>query len=118
MYAQPSSLVLKQYQLQNGTFNPTPIAQSPSAAGLRGGNTVVSANGNQSGIVWAYEKSASGRAILHAYDATLVSNELWNSNMNPRDLMGTGTGFGVPVIADGRVIVTYDDSVAVYGKLQ
>lgn len=119
MYAQASNLPLKQYQFQNGTFNPTPVAQSATASGLRGGNTVVSSNGNQNGIVWAYEKSASGRGILHAYDAMSVSTELWNSNLNAgRDQLGTGVGFMAPVVINGRVIVSYDFSVAVYGLLQ
>ena len=119
LYAQASSLALKQYQFQNGSLNPTPIAQSPSISGLRGANTVVSANGNQDGIVWAYEKSSTGMAVLHAYDATMVSHELWNSSMNAgRDQMGTGIAFMAPVVVDGRVIVTYDFSVAVYGQLQ
>jgi hypothetical protein len=110
---------LKQYQFQNGTFNPTPVAQSPTACGLRGANTVISSNGNQNGIVWAYEKSASGRAILHAYDAMSVSTELWNSNMNAgRDQLGTGIGFLAPVVMNGKVFVTYDFSVAAYGLLQ
>jgi hypothetical protein len=118
LYAQASTLPLKQYRLGNGTFNPTPIAQSPSASGSRGANTVVSANGNQNAIVWAYEKSASGRGILHAYDAAMVSHELWNSNMDPgRDQLGTGIGFATPVVANGRVIVTYDFTVAVFGKI-
>ena len=119
MYAQASSLPLKQYQFQNGTFNPTPVAQSPTACGLRGANTVISSNGNQNGIVWAYEKSASGRAILHAYDAMSVSTELWNSNLNAgRDQLGTGIGFLAPVVMNGKVFVTYDFSVAAYGLLQ
>lgn len=119
LYAQASSLQLKQYQFQNGMFNPTPVAQSPTASGLRGGNTVVSSNGNQNGIVWAYEKSATGQGILHAYDAMSVSTELWNSNMNAsRDQLGTGIGFMAPVVVSGRVMVSYDFSVAVYGLLQ
>jgi hypothetical protein len=119
MYAQASSLPLQQYQFQNGTFNPTPVAQSPTASGLRGANTVISSNGNQNGIVWAYEKSASGRGILHAYDAMSVSTELWNSNMNAgRDQLGTGIGFLAPVVMNGKVFVTYDFSVAAYGLLQ
>jgi hypothetical protein len=119
MYAQASSLQLKQFQFQNGTFNPTPVAQSPSASGLRGGNSVVSSNGNQNGVVWTYEKSASGRGILHAYDAMSVSTELWNSNMNAnRDQMGTGIAFIAPVVMNGKVFVTYDFSVAAYGLLQ
>lgn len=118
LYAQASSLPLKQYQFQGNSLVPTPVAQSPTASGLRGANTVVSANGNQNGIVWAYEKSSNGLAILHAYDGTMVSNELWNSTMDPgRDNMGTGAGFMTPIVMDGRVIVTYDFSVAVYGPL-
>ncbi len=119
LYAQASSLPLKQYQFVNGTFNTTPVAQSPTASGLRGANTVISANGNQNGIVWAYEKSSTGRAILHAYDANSISNELWNSGMNAgRDQLGTGIAFLAPVVADGRIIVTTDFSVVVYGQLQ
>ena len=96
-----------------------PVAISPSAYGLRGANTVASANGNQNGIVWAYEKSATGQGILHAYEATSVSNELWNSNMNGgRDGMGTGIGFGTPVVVNGRVLAASDISVAIFGLLQ
>jgi hypothetical protein len=119
LYAQPSSMVLKQYRFSNGSLNPTAVAQAATISGLRGGNTVVSANGSQNAIVWAYDKSVSGRGVLHAYDATDVSHELWNSGMNPgRDQMGTGFGFAVPVVVNGRVIVTHDASVSVYGLLQ
>jgi len=118
IYAGASSLQLKQYRFENGLLNPTPVATSPSAYGLRGANTVVSANGNANGIVWAYEKSTSGQGILHAYDATDVSKELWNSNMNgSRDGLGEGIGFATPVVANGHVIVTYDTRVGVFGPL-
>jgi hypothetical protein len=100
-------------------LNPTPIAISPTSFGLRGANTVVSANGTQNGIVWANEKSATGGGILHAYDATDVSKELWNSNMNSvRDALGEGIGFAVPVVAEGRVIVAYDKTIGIFGLLQ
>ena len=60
----------------------------------------------------------SGRAILHAYDATQISSELWNSNMNAgRDQLGTGIGFGTPVVVNGKVIVTSDTVVTIYGLL-
>jgi hypothetical protein len=118
LYAGASSLQLKQYQFSNGLLNPTPVATSPSAYGLRGANTVVSASGNQNAIVWAYEKAATNQGILHAYDATSVSKELWNSNMNAgRDALGEGIGFAIPVVTDGRVIVTYDTRVGIFGLL-
>ena len=119
LYAAASNFPLKQYQFQDGLPNPTPTAVSPSAYGLRGGNIVASANGTQNGIVWVNEKSASSQGILHAYDATNVSTELWNSNLNGgRDGMGTGIGFGTPVVADGRVLATSDTALDVYGLLQ
>jgi hypothetical protein len=116
LYAGASNQALKQYQFQNGSLNPTPVATSTTAYGLRGGNTVVSANGTQDAIVWAYEKAATGLGILHAYDATSVSKELWNSNMNSgRDALGEGIAFSTPVVVNGRVIVTYDTRVGVFG---
>ena len=119
VYAAASNTTLKQYQFENGLLNPTPKATSHSSFGLRGANSVVSSNGNQGAIVWSYEKSAAGGGILHAYDATDVSKELWNSNMNSeRDALGEGIGFSTPVVAQGRIIVTYDTRVGVFGLLQ
>jgi hypothetical protein len=80
---------------------------------------VVSSNGTKNGIVWVYEKTAAGTGILHAYDATDISKELWNTTMNAgRDGLGQGIGFGTPVVAEGRVIAPYDSGVAIYGLLQ
>jgi hypothetical protein len=119
VYAGAANMQLKQYQFQNGILNTTPVATSPTAYGVRGANTVVSANGTQNAIVWAYEKTIADTATLHAYDATRVSNEIWNSNMNAeRDALGGGVAFGDPIVADGRVIVIFDTRVGIYGLLQ
>jgi len=119
LYAGPSNMEMKQYKFENGLLNPTPVAWTGTATGLRGANSVVSANGTQNGILWAYEKSASGQGILHAYDATLISKELWNSNVNSnRDVLGEGVGFCAPVVASGHVIVSSDHMVTIYGALQ
>jgi hypothetical protein len=118
LYAAASSLPLQQYRFENGLLNPTPKATTPSAYGLRGGNSVISSDGTANAVLWAYEKSATGIAILHAYDATDVSKELWNSEMDgSRDGLGEGVGFGTPVVAEGRVIVPYDKGAAVFGLL-
>jgi hypothetical protein len=119
LYAAASNMPLKQYQFQGGMLSASPVAVSSSVYGLRGGNIVVSANGTQNGIAWVYEKSENSQGILHAYDATNVSQELWNSNMNGgRDGMGTGIGFGTPVVVNGKVITAADSVVNVYGELQ
>ncbi len=120
IYAGAANAPLKQYSFQNGIPNSTPLAQSGTSSSLRGMNTVVSANGNTNGIVWAYEKSANGgQAILHAYDATNIGRELWNSNMaGGRDSLPVATAFGVPVVLNGRVIAAGDSAVTVFGALQ
>jgi hypothetical protein len=70
-------------------------------------------------VVWVYEKSLDGHAVLHAYDASNVGKELWNSDMNAdRDGMDTGEGFAVPVPANGRIVATHHNAVSIYGRLQ
>jgi hypothetical protein len=118
LYAAAANIPLKQYQFKGGLLSPTPVAESPSSYGYRGGNTVVSSNGIQNAIVWAYEKQVSGIGLLHAYDANSVINEIWNTQMNPtRDGLGEGINFSTPVVVDGRVITTYDSTVAIFGLL-
>jgi hypothetical protein len=120
LYMVPSNESIRQYSISGTTINPTPVAVGATDTYYRAGNTVVSANGNSNGIVWMYEKTASGNPLLHAYSGTNVGTELWNSNMNAtRDALVTGgEGFQVPVVIDGKVIVTSGTHVAVYGLIQ
>ncbi|HYG98666.1 MAG TPA: hypothetical protein VD837_06000 [Terriglobales bacterium] len=119
LYLATSNGPLRQYKLQNGLLGTAPFAVTNKAFGVRGGNSVVSASGTQNAIVWAYDKSSDGGvAVLHAYEANDVSRELWNSNMNRgRDGMGVGVGFGTPIVADGKIITTFDKSLVIYGLL-
>jgi hypothetical protein len=80
--------------------------------GYPGATPTVSSNGNTGGIVWAYERS-SGQAVLHAYDATNVRIELFNSGA-----IGGAVKFAVPTVCNGRVYVGTTNSVAVFGLLQ
>lgn len=119
VYVAPSNTTLKQFQFAGAALGTTPLQQSATVFGNRGANLVVSSNAQQSGIVWAYSKSAStGRAELHAYDATNVSSELWNSTMNAgRDSMSGGYSFGTPVVFGGHVMAGNGTVVTVYGEL-
>jgi len=68
----------------------------------------VSSNGTSNGIVWVIDSSSyqsSCCAILHAYSATNLSVELYNSNMVPSDQLQGATKFSVPTIANGKVYV-------------
>jgi len=79
----------------------------------------ISANGAKNGLVWAVECPGSGTslAILHAYDAENVSNELYNSNQSSRDYAGREIRFTIPTVASKRVYVGTKGEVDVYGLL-
>lgn len=83
-----------------------------------GTSAVVSANGTSNAIVWAHENS--NPAVLHAYDATNLAHELYNSSQaaNGRDHFGAGNKFITPVVADGKVFVGTTDGVAVFGPIK
>jgi hypothetical protein len=76
----------------------------------------ISANGQSGGIVWAIQNSGGG--VLHAYDATNLANELYNSNQasNGRDNFSDNK-FVTPTIANGKVYVGTPNSVVVFGLL-
>jgi hypothetical protein len=76
----------------------------------------ISANGTSAGIVWAVENGNGG--VLHAYDATNLGNELYNSSQAPngRDSFSDNK-FITPMIANGKVFVGTPAGVAVFGLL-
>jgi hypothetical protein len=68
------------------------------------------------GIVWASENSVP--AVLHAYAATNLAAELYNSNQaGTRDRFGNGNKYITPTIAAGRVYVGTTNGVGVFGLL-
>ena len=56
--------------------------------------------------------------MLHAYDATNLATEFYNSNQaaNSRDQFN-GNKFITPLVANGKVFVGTPNSVAVFGLL-
>jgi hypothetical protein len=78
----------------------------------------ISANGTTNGILWAVENVS--QAVLHAYDATNLANEIYNTTqaVAGRDGFGAGNKYITPTIADGRVIVGGPDAVTVFGLIK
>jgi hypothetical protein len=105
---------VKQFQLSNGKLSTSPIVSTHSY-GYPGANMSISSNGNSNGILWVLE--ASGQNVLHAYDATDVGTELYNSTQaGGRDHFGTAVRFTVPTIVNGRVYVA-GQNFTIFGQL-
>jgi len=108
--------VIKQFSWTNGMLNPTPAATGSKTYSFPGATPAVSSNGNAGAIVWTVERTSSNQAILHAYDATNVSKELYNSTQNAaRDDLGLAVKFVVPTVTNGKVYVGTIYKVVVYG---
>jgi outer membrane protein assembly factor BamB len=110
---------LKAFPMTNAKLANAPTSQSTTAFAYPGTNPEVSANGNEQGIVWALESATANPAVLHAYDATNLGHELYNSNQAPagRDAFGNGNKFIAPLIVNGKVYVGTQTGVAVFGLL-
>ena len=110
-----------QFSMQGGLISTLPIIQSTKNFGYPGASPVVSANGNTNGIVWALQTDRyfkSSPASLHAFDASNVSRQLYNSSDNAtRDTAGPAVKFTAPTVANGKVYVGTQTEIDVYGLL-
>jgi hypothetical protein len=108
---------LQRFVLSAARLAPSAASRSAIAFRFPGTTPSVSANGASGAIVWAVENGSP--AVLHAYDATDLSRELYNSGQNAaRDSLGPGNKFITPTVAAGKVLVGTTRSVAVYGLLR
>ncbi|MGN6370531.1 MAG: LamG-like jellyroll fold domain-containing protein, partial [Phycisphaerae bacterium] len=109
--------VLKRFSISNGTLSAAPAAQSTITYNSQGSTPSISSNGVANGIVWDIQWDA-GHQVLHAYDATTLT-QLFNSNQNAtRDQMSAGVKFITPTIADGEVFVGGNGMLYIYGLLK
>ena len=108
---------LKAFPITNALLATTPAAESANTFAYPGATPSVSSNGSQNGIVWAIENQ-SGAGVLHAYNPTNIPTELYDSNQaaNGRDNFSDNK-FVTPMIANGKVYVGTQTSVAVFGLL-
>jgi len=116
---------LKQYSITNGVVSSAPVEQTPNLFPV-GSTPAISANGTSSGILWAIERKdilsalpGTHPGILYAYNASNVSQVLYNSSQNKqlRDQGGCANKFQVPTIANGKVYVGTQNELDIFGIL-
>jgi len=126
-------------------FNTTSTSQSANVFNFPDATPSISSQAASNGIVWAIDAGlygyaspnasggvncysapnpvpavCTGPAILHAYSATNLATEYWNSAQaaNNRDQAGDAVKFVPPTIANGKVYVSTRTEIDVYGVLQ
>ena len=113
----------KAFSVSNASFSTSPTSQSSHIFNFPGPTPAVSANGSSAGIVWALDNSGYGSqspAVLYAYDATNLSNELYDTTQaaGNRDQAAGAVKFTVPTVVNGKVYVGGEDALTVYGLFQ
>jgi hypothetical protein len=104
--------------LQAFAFSQAKLVAMPSSStsesyGYPGTTPSISANGMSNAIVWAVENGSSG-GVLHAYDATNLATEFYNSSKVAADSFANNK-YMTPTIANGKVYVGTPNSVVVFG---
>jgi hypothetical protein len=108
---------IKAFAISNARLGSNPLSQTGNQFSYPGATPSISANGINNAILWAAENTDP--AVLHAYDATNLANELYNSNQTSGgcDQFGTGNKFITPTVSNGKVYVGTTTGVGVFWYL-
>ena len=120
IFYQGSGDVMKSFLITNGVIVPTPTSKATTSFNALGGTPSISANGTNNAIVWTLQSDANssgGPVVLHAYNATNLAIELYNSSMNlPRDNPGAAIKMTTPTVVNGKVFVGAAYAVSIFGN--
>ncbi|HEX4231704.1 MAG TPA: hypothetical protein VHZ07_23750 [Bryobacteraceae bacterium] len=108
---------IREFRFQDGKLLSQPSSATKETFVYPGATPSISANGPRNAILWAVENV--NHTVLHAYDATNLSHELYNSNQaaGGTDHFGANNKFITPMIANGKVYIGTADGVGVFGLL-
>jgi uncharacterized protein (TIGR03437 family) len=119
-YVQEPFGTLQAYQIVDGHWNATKQSETSASTTLFAGIAISADSGTDgTAIVWQTTTDYNTRQLpgaLHAYDASDLSHELWNSDMLPADALGRAAKFVAPTVVNGRVYVaTQSNQLVTYG---
>ena len=121
VYVQGEQDPVKSYSISQGNFSAAPVSVGATPVNVPRVGLTVSADGSRNGILWETTGDYSQTSVpasLHAYDASNLASELWNSDMNSsRDTPGGFMKFTNPTVIKGKVYVATSSGVAVYGLI-
>jgi hypothetical protein len=127
LYFSADADYIKSFHVTNGLLSTTPTSESTFVVNYPGATLSASSNGNATPILWAiqrvdYDPLGGGvRDIgsLHAFDATNLANELYNSNQpaGGRDALDYTAKWAAPLVANGKVFVASNSRLTVFGLL-
>ncbi len=111
--------VPKMFEMNGGVLGTEPSSKATVASAFPGASFTVSSNGAQDGIAWAVRTDMytnHGPGVLYAFDATDLTNILYESDTNTtRDGVGRANKFAIAVVTNGKVYVPAVYQVDVYG---
>jgi hypothetical protein len=110
----------KMFVIANGQIQLPPASSASVTFGYPGASPVISANGTTGGILWAIDSenwNLPGPAILYAFDATDLTQKLYDSGQSPADNPGNAVKFANPTVANGKVYVGTTNGLTVFGML-
>jgi len=129
IYVWPEMESLKAFKLVNKKFTPNgesqtsaPMPMPGMLTSMPGGILSLSSDGDKVGsaIVWAsipIKDNANRQnvpGVLRAFDASDVTKEIWDSEMNPNDQLGYFAKYCAPTVADGKVYMATFASETAY----
>src|SRR5262245_27872916 len=118
IYYQGSGDVMKAFRITGGVLS-GPITLSNTSFNFPGSQPSISSNGATNAIAWALQVDGYATrqpAVLHAYAALNLSDELYTSALTgSRDRMTAATKFTFPIVTNGHVIAGANGSLSVFG---
>ena len=127
LFFSPDADFIKSFSISNGQIMSSPTSQSSFVANYPGATLQLSANGNTNGILWAIQRvdltpsgsGVRGPGVLHAFDATDLFTELYNSSQasGGRDVLDMVAKWSAPLIANGKVYVASESRLTAFGLL-